>query len=83
VLLGAPLCFQPKQSQFRDALISLVPSEVSDTDPFPGSLLSHISATASPLTFIWSRQFNALAVCRQNISDSWRVDLRECLAHLV
>ena len=22
-------------------------------------------------------------VCRQNISDSWRLDLRECLAHLV
>ena len=61
VLLGAPLCFQPKQSQFRDALISLVPSEVSDTDPFPGSLLSHMSAMASPLTFIWSRQINALA----------------------
>ena len=61
VLLGAPLCFQPKQSQFRDALISLVSSEVSDTDPFPGSLLSHMSAMASPLTFIWSRQINALA----------------------
>jgi hypothetical protein len=24
-----------------------------------------------------------MSVCRQNISDGWRVDLRECLAHLV
>ena len=35
VLLGAPLCFQPEQSQFRDALVSLVPSTLSDANPFP------------------------------------------------
>ena len=59
VLLGAPLCFQPKQSQFRDALVSLVPSSLSDADSFPGSLLSHMSALASPNTFIWSRLMDA------------------------
>ena len=59
VLLGAPLCFQPAQSQFRDALVSLVPSTLSDADPFPGSLLSHVSALASPDTFIWSRLMDA------------------------
>jgi len=59
VLLGAPLCFQPATSHFRDALVSLVPSAVSETDPFPGSLLSHMSALASPGTFIWSRLMDA------------------------
>ncbi len=59
VLLGTPLCFQPKESEFRDALVSLVPSELSDENPFPGSLLSHISAMASPRTFIWSRLMDA------------------------
>lgn len=55
ILLGAPLCFQPGTSQFRDALVSLVPSTLSELDPCPGSLLSHMSALASPDTFIWSR----------------------------
>jgi polyhydroxyalkanoate synthase len=59
VLLGAPLCFQADESQFRDALVSLVPSELSEADPFPGSLLSHLSALASPGTFIWSRMMDA------------------------
>ena len=59
VLLGAPLCFQPEGSQFRDALVSLVPSDLPDADPFPGSLLSHMSAMASPGTFIWSRLIDA------------------------
>jgi poly[(R)-3-hydroxyalkanoate] polymerase subunit PhaC len=59
VLLGAPLCFQPAQSQFRDALVSLVPPTLSDAAPFPGSLLSGVSALASPGTFIWSRLMDA------------------------
>jgi polyhydroxyalkanoate synthase subunit PhaC len=59
VLLGAPLCFQPKQSKFRDMLVSLVPSNLSVNDPFPGSLLSQMSAMASPGTFIWSRMMDA------------------------
>ena len=59
VLLGAPLCFEPSKSQFRDALISLIPQEISEDGPFPGSLLSHASALASPNTFIWSRLIDA------------------------
>jgi polyhydroxyalkanoate synthase len=59
VLLGAPLCFQPEESKFRDALVSLVPSNLPDADPFPGSLLSQMSAMASPGTFIWSRLMDA------------------------
>jgi poly[(R)-3-hydroxyalkanoate] polymerase subunit PhaC len=59
VLLGAPLCFRPSTSRFRDALISLVPSGLTDAGPFPGSLLSHMSALASPDTFIWSRLADA------------------------
>jgi len=59
VLLGAPLCFQPGQSQFRDALVSLLPPTWSVADPLPGSLLSQMSALASPGTFIWSRLMDA------------------------
>jgi poly[(R)-3-hydroxyalkanoate] polymerase subunit PhaC len=59
VLLGAPLCFQPAQSRFRDAIVSLVPSTLPAAEPFPGSLLSHMSALASPDTFIWSRLMDA------------------------
>ena len=59
VLLSAPLCFQPETSRFRDALVTLVPSGLVATEPFPGSLLSHMSAMASPDTFIWSRLINA------------------------
>ncbi len=59
LLLGAPLCFQPATSHFRDALVSLVPSTFSDAEPCPGSLLSHMSALASPDTFIWSRLTDA------------------------
>jgi polyhydroxyalkanoate synthase len=55
ILLGAPLCFGPASSRFRDALVSLVPPALSDGDPFPGSLLSLIATLASPGTFIWSR----------------------------
>jgi polyhydroxyalkanoate synthase len=59
VLLGAPLCFRPATSRFRDALVSLVPSGLADAEPCPGSLLSHLSALASPDTFIWSRLVDA------------------------
>jgi polyhydroxyalkanoate synthase len=60
VLLGAPLCFQPGVSRFRDALVSLVPPGLSDTDVVPGSLLSQVSALASPSTFVWSRLMDAV-----------------------
>ncbi len=59
VLLGAPLCFEASESRFRDALVSLVPENISDSEPFPGSLLSHMSALASPRTFVWSRLMDA------------------------
>jgi polyhydroxyalkanoate synthase len=60
VLLGAPLCFQPGVSGFRDALASVAPSGLLDTDIVPGSLLSQISAIASPSTFVWSRLMDAM-----------------------
>jgi polyhydroxyalkanoate synthase len=41
------------------SLVTLVPREISDAEPFPGSLLSHASALASPGTFIWSRLMDA------------------------
>lgn len=61
VLLGAPLCFQPATSRFRDALVSMVPADLAETAVVPGSLLSHASAFASPHTFIWSRLSDAVA----------------------
>lgn len=60
VLLSAPLCFQPGENHFRDALVSLVPSPLSAAAPCPGSLLSHMSALASPDTFVWSRLKDAM-----------------------
>jgi poly[(R)-3-hydroxyalkanoate] polymerase subunit PhaC len=60
VLLSAPLCFQSESSRFRDALVALVPSGLIDARPCPGSLLSQVSALASPDTFIWSRFADAL-----------------------
>jgi polyhydroxyalkanoate synthase len=59
VLLGAPLCFQPGTSRYRDAIVSMAPSTLSGTDIVPGSLLSQLSALASPSTFIWSRLVDA------------------------
>ena len=60
VLLGAPLCFRAGESPFRDALVKLVPAPVSDSDPYPGSILSQASAAASPETFVWSRFMDAV-----------------------
>jgi polyhydroxyalkanoate synthase subunit PhaC len=59
VLLGAPLCFNPDESAFRDALVALLPAPVADSDPYPGSILSQMSAVASPHTFVWSRLIDA------------------------
>src|SRR5215469_14487617 len=71
VLLGAPLCFEPSENEFRDALVTLVPQEISDADPFPGSLLSHASALASPRAFIWSRLMDAA----MSISDPLAMEI--------
>jgi polyhydroxyalkanoate synthase len=59
VLLGAPLCFEPASSRFRDALVTLLPPDISESEPFPGSLLSCMAALAAPGTFLWSRLLDA------------------------
>jgi polyhydroxyalkanoate synthase len=60
VLLSAPLCFQPGVSRFRDALVMLAPTSVAEIEIVPGSLLSQLSALASPETFVWSRLRDAI-----------------------
>jgi polyhydroxyalkanoate synthase subunit PhaC len=59
VLLGVPLCFATGTSRFRDALVALTPPGWFDEGPCPGSLLSCMSALASPGTFVWSRLLDA------------------------
>ena len=71
VLLGAPLCFEPATSKFRDALVALLPSEVSEADPFPGSLLSCMATLAAPGTFIWSRLMDAAL----SVTDSQALEI--------
>jgi polyhydroxyalkanoate synthase len=55
VLLGAPLCFRPGISRFRDAIVAMAPANLAEMEVVPGSLLSQLSAWASPETFVWSR----------------------------
>lgn len=57
-LLSAPLCFRAG-SMFRDALVSLIPAAAVDEEAIPGSLLSHVTAMASPRVFFWSRLTDA------------------------
>ena len=59
VMLGAPLCFGRSKATF-EMLLLLVPRNVSDSDTFPGSLLSYASALAFPGTFVWSRLTDAV-----------------------
>lgn len=62
VLLGAPLCFHPGMSRLRDAMVAMVamaPPALATMDVVPGSLLSQLSALASPQTFVWSRLLDA------------------------
>lgn len=59
VLLGAPLCFHPGSSRFRDAIVALAPAALSGMGTVPGSLLSQLSVLASPETFVWSRMADA------------------------
>jgi polyhydroxyalkanoate synthase subunit PhaC len=59
VLLGAPLCFEEASSGFRDAVVSMVPADLSEKDVVAGSLLSQVSAAASPHAFLWSRWMDA------------------------
>jgi polyhydroxyalkanoate synthase len=71
VLLGAPLCFRPDESPFRDALVTLVRAPPPDSDPYPGSILSQMSAVASPHSFVWSRWMDAA----QSAADRRAMDL--------
>lgn len=61
VLLGAPLCFQPHASTFRDAINVMAPLLLMQATTVPGSALSHLSALASPGTFIWSRLIDEIS----------------------
>ncbi|MBX9827895.1 MAG: alpha/beta fold hydrolase [Xanthobacteraceae bacterium] len=74
VLLGAPLCFKPETSRFRDALVSLIPAGLLNAGPCPGSLLSHVSVLASPDTFIWSRIADAVLSSADN--HAWEIHAR-------
>ena len=76
ILLGAPLCFEPATSRFRDALVSLIPPALSGGDPFPGSLLSFIATLASPGTFIWSRVIDTASSItdRQTLEINARIE---------
>jgi polyhydroxyalkanoate synthase len=66
VLLSAPTCFAPGTSPFRDALMRIVPRDTSDRHPYSGSLLSHMSALASPEAFLWERYWDALLSAMDN-----------------
>ena len=59
VLLGAPLSFEQASSGFRDAVVSMIPTDLSEADVVAGSLLSQVSALAAPHTFLWSRWIDA------------------------
>ncbi|MFZ1990683.1 MAG: alpha/beta fold hydrolase, partial [Alphaproteobacteria bacterium] len=59
VLLGAPLCFEPRSTQFRDSVVAMASASHPDTDIVPGSFLSQISAIAAPSAFVWSRLADA------------------------
>jgi polyhydroxyalkanoate synthase len=71
VLLGAPLCFAPGSSQFRDALVSLFPRMLPEAEIVPGSLLSQVSALASPDAFVWARLRDAI----HSIADPAAMDV--------
>jgi polyhydroxyalkanoate synthase len=71
VLLGAPLCFAPGSSQFRDALVTLFPQALAEAEIVPGSLLSQVSALASPDAFVWARLRDAV----HSIADPSAMDV--------
>lgn len=72
VLLSAPLCLHPGVSPFRDALVAIAPPSFPETETVPGSVLSQLSAMASPATFVWSRFLDAAA----SAADPRAMDLR-------
>jgi polyhydroxyalkanoate synthase len=76
VLLSAPLSFEKASSRFRDALVRLAPSSFSETDIVAGSLLSQVSAAASPDTFLWSRGLDAALSLTDpaTLDIHWRIE---------
>jgi polyhydroxyalkanoate synthase subunit PhaC len=57
---GRAALFAPGSSQFRDALVSLFPQMLPEAEIVPGSLLSQVSALASPDAFVWARLRDAV-----------------------
>ena len=57
VLLGAPLCFEPSENQFRDALVTLVPREISASgETFPeiqSAIYTDNAASELRLIIVW------------------------------
>jgi polyhydroxyalkanoate synthase len=47
-------------SRFRAAIVAVAPSSLAEMEIVPGSLLSQLSALASPETFVWSRSLDAI-----------------------
>ena len=77
VLLSAPLSLHPGVSHFRDALAAVPPTWVSGEDIVPGSALTHVSAMASPATFVWSRFWDSM----ETAGDRQASDLRLRVEH--
>ena len=67
VILSAPLSFAAGSSSFRDSLVAITQLPLPALDIVPGSLLSQLSASAAPETFLWSRPRNAVLQPEQSI----------------
>jgi polyhydroxyalkanoate synthase len=72
VLVSAPLCLHPGVSPFRDAIAAIASPWLAEVDIIPGSLLTQVSITMSPATFVWSRFLDAAA----SAGDSAASELR-------
>lgn len=77
VLLSAPLCFRPGTCRFRDAIVAMAPSSLSEFETVPGSLLTQLSAAAAPETFVWSRLLERVL----SIGDPRASDLQARIEH--
>jgi polyhydroxyalkanoate synthase len=77
LLLCAPLCLHPGVSPFRDVLAAVPPSQLSEMGIVPGSLMSQLSAMASPTTFVWSRLWDAAVTAM----DPRASDVRQRVEH--
>ena len=77
ILLSAPLCFGQGSSGFSDVLSTIASPWLADSDIIPGSLLTQLSAAASPATFLWSRIMDAAATA----GKSGAADLRMRIEH--